>query len=142
MNVPNLMDNRRLEVVADGLPVFAGAQLAVDSILVSFARGRHTPPLGIDARWCSLVEARRRKERTYPELQLPGSRGRLVVLALEIGGRWSSEALAFVRLLARAKARSELMRKRVEQAWRFRWLSLLGFAAGRLFAMVAGVGGL
>ena len=36
-----------------------------------------------------------------------------MVLALETGGRWSSEALAFVRLLARASARSEpqLMRK-------------------------------
>ena len=69
-----------------------------------------------------LVEARRRKERTCPELLLPGSRARLVVLALETGLRWSSEALALVRLLARAKARSEpqLMRKRVEQAWR--WL--------------------
>ena len=36
-----------------------------------------------------------------------------MVLALETGGRWSSEALAFVRLLARASARSEpqLMRE-------------------------------
>ena len=59
-----------------------------------------------------------------------------MVLELETGGRWSSEVLAFVRLLARPKARSEpqMMRKRVEQAWRFRWLSLLGCAAARSFA--------
>ena len=64
-----------------------------------------------------------------------------MVLALEIGGRWSSEVLVFVRLLARAKVRSEpqMMRKRVEQAWRLRWLSLLGCGVG-FIAGVAGVG--
>ena len=62
-----------------------------------------------------LVAARRRKERTYPELMAPRSRARLVVLAMEVGGRWSPEALTFIRLLARAKARHEpnLIRKRV-----------------------------
>ena len=50
-----------------------------------------------------LATARRRKERTYPELVGPESRARLVVLALETGGRWSDEAMTFVRLLARAK---------------------------------------
>ena len=34
----------------------------------------------------TLSEARREKERTYPELVGPGARGRLVVLALEVGG--------------------------------------------------------
>ena len=136
VNVPNLMDNRRLEVVADVLLLLAGAQLAVDTTLVCplHADGtRHRRASTRDG--AVLVEAWRRKERTYPELLLPGSRARLVVLALETGGRWS-EALAFVRLLAKAKARSEpqLMRKRVEQAWRFRWLSLLGCAAARSFA--------
>ena len=36
-----------------------------------------------------LQEARRRKERTYPELNGAGGRARLVVLAAEVGGRWS-----------------------------------------------------
>ena len=44
-----------------------------------------------------LVAARRRKERMYPELMAPRSRARLVV---EVGGRWSPEALIFTRLLA------------------------------------------
>ena len=35
--------------------------------------------------------ARRRKERRCPELVGPGSRARLVVLALDVGGRWSAE---------------------------------------------------
>ena len=70
------------------------------------------------------------------ELLAPRSRAKLVVLAFEVGGRWSAESLAFIRLLARAKARGQtrIMRKRVEQAWRLRWLSLLGCAAARAFA--------
>ena len=50
-----------------------------------------------------MAAARRRKEQTYPELR----RTRLVVLACEVGRRWSEEAQDFVRSLARAKARCE-----------------------------------
>ena len=32
---PSVEDNRRLEVVADGLPLFGGAQLAIDTTVVS-----------------------------------------------------------------------------------------------------------
>ena len=62
-------DNRRLEVVADGLPLFHGAQLAIDTTMVS------------------PVLARARKERTYPKLAQAHGRARLVVLACEVGGR-------------------------------------------------------
>ena len=34
----------------------------------------------------------------YPELVAAGARARLVVLALEVGGRWSQEASTFVKL--------------------------------------------
>ena len=80
--------------------------------------------------------ARRWKERTYPELTGRNARARLVVLAGEIGGRWSSETNTFVRLLAQAKAREEppILRRRVEQAWRLRWGSLLACASARAFA--------
>ena len=137
ITAPNALDSRRLEVVADGLPLFGGAQLAVDSTLVSRLRGDGSPHRGAAERdGVALVAARRRKERTYPELIAPRSRARLVVLAMEVGGEWSPEALTFVRLLAKAKARHEpnLMRKRVEQAWRMRWCSLLGCAAARALA--------
>ena len=33
--VPHAHDTRRLEVVADGLPLFGGTQLAIDTTLVS-----------------------------------------------------------------------------------------------------------
>ena len=62
-----------------------------------------------------LVAARRRKERIYPELVGHRARARLVVLAGEVGGRWSHEVSTFVRLLARAEARSEpsILRRRL-----------------------------
>ena len=57
-------------------------------------------------------------------------------MAGEVGGRWSSETCTFVRLLAKARARSEpsILRTRVELAWRLRWAALLACAAGRAFA--------
>ena len=98
---PNAADARRLEVVADGLPLFGGAQLAVD--------------------------------RRYPELVGRRGRARLVVLAVEVCGRWSQETQRFLSSLARAKARSvpPSMRKRVEQAWRLRWGSLFSCTVAR-----------
>ena len=47
----------------------------------------------------ALRDARRNKERTYPEL-LRDRRCRLVVFGIEVGGRWSDEAATFLRLLA------------------------------------------
>ena len=80
--------------------------------------------------------ASRDRERTYPELAGPHARTRLVVLAMEVGGLWSSEAWTFVRLLARARARGEptLLRRGAELAWRRRWVGLLACAAARAFA--------
>ena len=38
MGVRGVLDNKRLEVVVDGLPLFNGAQLAVDTTIVSLVR--------------------------------------------------------------------------------------------------------
>ena len=35
LGAPNGLDSRRVEILADGLPFFGGAQLAVDTTLVS-----------------------------------------------------------------------------------------------------------
>ena len=76
-------DNRRLEVVVDGLPLHGGVQLAVDTTLVSFVRGSGEPRQGAATTdGVALTQARRRKEKTYRELTGPGARARLVVLAL------------------------------------------------------------
>ena len=98
-------DGRQIEVVVTGLPIFRGAQLAVDATLVSALTrdGEPQPHTDTtDGAW--LQEARRRKERAYPEL-LQSRRCKLVVLGMEVGGRWSAESVDFVRALAQAKAR-------------------------------------
>ena len=69
LGVVDRLDARRLEVVADGLPLFGGAQLAIDTTLVSAIRQDGTPRRGAATRdGVALLEARRRKARTYPEL--------------------------------------------------------------------------
>ena len=69
-----------------------------------------------------LIRARLDKETKYAEL-VAGNRCRLVVVALETGGRWSNEAIEFVDMLAGARAREALpvLRRSVHLAWRRRW---------------------
>ena len=68
----------------------------------------------------ALATARRRKEWTFAELMWLNRRARLVVLAIDVGGRWSHETRTFISQLAKARVRGDtpLMRKRSEQAWR------------------------
>ena len=134
LTVPHASDQRRLEIVADGLPLFASVQLAVDTTLVSPLHCDGTPHRGADnVHGAVLAVARRRKESTYPELVGPHARARLVVLAGEIGGRWSAETRTFVGLLAKAREVPVVLRKRVEWAWWRRWGSLLACASARAF---------
>ncbi|OLQ06448.1 hypothetical protein AK812_SmicGene10260 [Symbiodinium microadriaticum] len=129
-------DERRIEVIANGLPLWGGSQLAVDTTLVSpltsagVPRRRRGSTAG-----AALAEARRAKERTYPEFA-DARRCRLVVLGLEVGGRWSAEAAGFIRLLARARARSAAVTQRAACVAAFvtRWSGLLSIAAARSFA--------
>ena len=82
---PNPNDSRRLEIVIDRLPLFCGAQLAIDTTLESVlhcdgsARARVAHVDGAE-----VQVARRRKERTYPELVGQRALTRLV-LAGEVG---------------------------------------------------------
>ena len=81
----DVMDSRRLH----GLTVFRGAQLAIDTTLVSGLRRDGTARPDAAARaGVALAAARRNKERTYPELTGEGGRARLVALAAEVGSRW------------------------------------------------------
>ena len=84
---PDVHDTRRLEVVVDGLSSLC---VAVSSWLwtphwsVPFMQmGKHGAML--HAKTVALEAARRRKERTYPELTARGGRARLVVFGVEVG---------------------------------------------------------
>ena len=118
------------------LPLYGGCQLAMDTTLVCAMHCDGSPHQAAERDGVVLTAARRRKERRYPELVGPRSRARLVVLAMEVGGRWSSETRSFLAHLAKARSRREvpLLRKRVEQAWRLRWGAILGCAAARAVA--------
>ena len=134
--VPVRQDERRIEVIANGLPLWGGVQLAVDTTLVSplTAAGMPRRDSGRTA-GAALRVAERAKARAYPELA-SGRRCRLVVLGIEVGGRWSLQAAEFVRLLARSKARAALPAQRAActAAFVLRWSALLAFAAARTFA--------
>ena len=73
-----------------------------------------------------LQDARRTKERTYPEL-LRNRRCRLVVLGIEVRGGWSNEASSFIRMLTQARARSSppSLRAATASALVSRWSALL-----------------
>ena len=81
----NILDGRRLEVVADGLTLFRGAQLAIDTTMVSPLHRDGTVRRRAAHVGAALEAARRRKERTYPEPSGDGGRARLVVLVAEVG---------------------------------------------------------
>ena len=71
--VLNATDSRRLEVVVDGLPLFGGSQLAVDTTLVCSLHSDGSPYRGAaDTDGVVFPRARRRRELRYPELVGPG----------------------------------------------------------------------
>ena len=97
-------------------PLIGRAQVAADTTVVSVLHCDGSATTGAPhTDGIALVFARRRKERTYPELVGPRHRPRLVVWAGEVAGRWSHETQTFLRLLARARAGGEtaLMNRRV-----------------------------
>lgn len=121
LNLERIVDDGgRIEVIANNLFLFNGAQLAIDTTFVSACKTNGTVRQGADETdGIVLVETRKLKERIYPELTTANGRMRMVVLAIEFGGRWSREAIEFIDLLASTKARSEsqLLRASIQQAW-------------------------
>ena len=120
---PDVLDNRRLEIVADGLSLFHGAQLAIDTTVVSVLKRDGTPHQRCaDVDGAALLAARRRLRPPIPSL---------------VAGRWSDECLSFLRQLARAKVRSEPphLKVRARRAWLSRWSIMLSCSAARTVAL-------
>ena len=62
LRAPDVHDGRRLEVVAEGLPLFGGAQLALDTTLVSALHcDGSTRPHAADVDGVALSPRRRKK---------------------------------------------------------------------------------
>ena len=119
-------DDRAIEVLASGLPLFFGAQLAAGYYAQGRSHSGGTAPGAARINGAVCSRAREEKERKYAEL-LRGDRCRLVVVALDTGGRWSEEALQFIESLAAAKARDapHAMFHSAALPWRGRWSRLL-----------------
>ena len=84
-------DEREVEVLAAGPPIRHGAQLAVDITLRSVLTCCGAPrPNAAAVNGAILTQARRDKEARYSEL-VAAKRSRLVVDALETGGRWKAQ---------------------------------------------------
>ena len=129
-------DGRRIEVVANGLPIWQGAQIAVDATIVSPVRRDGQPrPRADHQPGLALDQAVDRKHRAYPELR-EARRCRLVVFGVEVGGRVSRSTLTFLRLLARARARQRApwCAAAARQALNQRWKAQAAFAALRAHA--------
>ena len=129
------LDNRRIECLVKGLPLHS-AQLAENIKLVCSVSGNGEPrPRAAYRNGEALRTARRDKERRYPELR-QSSRCKLVMTALEVGGRWSAEAAAFLYDLASSRARiaPPALQGSAHRCWTKRWSALVSVAAQRTFA--------
>ena len=126
---------RRIEVLAQDLPCFTGTHLAMDITLRSpLTSPGEAHPNAADTDGAVLLQARRDKERTYPELT--AGRCKLVVLGIETGGRWAEEGVQLLRQLSVAKAREvpAYMARCVSLAWERRWTRLLSTVCATSFA--------
>ena len=134
---PHSSDGRRLEVVAEGLCLFGGCQLALDATVVSTLHGDGTHRRKADVEdGVALKEARRSKQATYPELCRGDGRARFVVIAGEVGGKWSQETKDFLWCLACEKSNSSprLLQGSARVGWYRRWCCLLACSTAKAVA--------
>ena len=117
-------------MIANGLPMFHGAQVAIDATIVSpvSCQGQ---PIGNSHRHdgAALRRAHRKKCTRYAPLTA-GRRCKLLVAAAEIGGRWNDEAYDFLVQLAKAKARGapKVLRRALVHGWLRRWTGMIAYA--------------
>ena len=123
-------DDRAVELVARDLPLYHGLPLACDATLASPLHANGTARPGADEHAGTAIAASEdAKAVKYPEL-CNSQRVRLMVLASEVGGRWSDASLDFVRRLAAAKAAGAPppLREATATALQARWWALLAVA--------------
>ena len=124
-------------MLASGLPMHHGAQLAVDIAMRSAltANGSACSPNAAHTDGAVLLRARLVKERKYHEL-LDTERCHLVVVGVEVGGRLSTESVDFVTDLAGSKSQEAppLLKGSAFFAWRRRWMRMLSISCARSFA--------
>ena len=135
MDVPSVAvgDAKRFEILVDGLSMFNGSQLAVDTTLVSPLRRDGTArPSAATKDGAAFRFARKDKERTYPELT--GKLREITKSAADGQQRLNNLALAH----ARAQSVTKFCRAKAARAWLTRWKRILACTAARAFAVSLG----
>ena len=138
MGIPGVSasDDRAVEIVAKNLYVKHGIPLACDATVVSplhangDARRRAAVEDGV-----AIAAAEKDKRETYPEL-VHSSRCQLVVLACEVGGRWSDTCARLAEELANEKSAKAppRLRQSTARAWEARWWAMLSVAVQNALA--------
>ena len=102
------LDQRRIDIVAYGLPIFNGLPIACDDTMVSPLTGAGVPvPNACKEEGAAMQVARERKQKQYPEFfNQVVPRAKFLVLPCEVGGRWGDECIELVKLLAKCRVQS------------------------------------
>ena len=130
------MDDRMVEIMATGLSLYQGMPLVCDASLVSpvkangIARPRAAHEPGV-----AIANIEDIKASTYPEL-VSSTRCKFLVLAGEVGGRWSATICHLIRDLAAAKSQEAAPRLRKSAAfgWENWWWSMISVATQNALA--------
>ena len=114
------MDDRQVEIMATGLPLYQGLPLVCDASLVSPVKANGIPrPRAAHEPGIAIANIEDVKATTYPEL-VSSTQCKFLVLAGEVGGRWSATTCRFIRDLAAAKSQNAAprLRKSAAFAWK------------------------
>ena len=126
-----------MNIVAGGLPLFGGRTIVGDATLRSPLTGAGAPRFGsanIDG--ATFPQARHDKANAYPELVQEGARHKFLVLASEVGGRFSEECVDLVRKLLNFKCDSSNAtdKKVFRLLYSRRWWGILSMSVQRAVA--------
>ena len=132
----SLKDDRRVEIMATALPLYKGMPLICDASLVSPVKANSiAQPRAAHKPGVAIAHIEEKKATTYPEL-VSSSRCKFLVLAGEVGGRWSDATCRLIRDLATAKSPEAApgLRKSAAFAWENRWWSMISVATQNALA--------
>ena len=124
-------DQRRLDGVGWGLPIFEGLPIVMDATIRSPLTCTGLPAPGSDRKdGATFAKARYDKKRAYPELH-DNPTCTFVTLACETGGRWSKEVSDLVGALTTYKSEqcSRALQKSTKLLYTRRFWQLLSVAA-------------
>ena len=130
------MDDRQVEIMATGLPLYQGLPLVCDASLVSPVKANGIPrPRAAHEPGIAIANIEDVKATTYPEL-VSSMQCKFLVLAGEVGGRRSATTCRLLRDLAATKSQNAAprLRKSAAFAWENRWWSMISVATQNALA--------